>query len=339
MKAAVVHKGGAPEVLQFETVPTPSAAPGQALVRLKAAALNHRDLNQRLSYAGSVPMILGSDGAGVVEAVGSGGAGPGTDAAWVGKPVVINPALHWGDREDAPSSKFQILGNPTPGTYAEYIVVPAENLAPKPEHLSFQQAAALPLAGLTAWRGLFTRGQLRPGQTVLLPGIGSGVAVLALAFAKLAGARVIVTSSSEEKLQAAKQAGADAGVNYTQPDWEGHVRAAAGEGGIDLVLDHSGATTIPADVRLVRPGGRVVFLGATTGADVKLNLREVFFRQVQLIGTTMGSPREFAELFRFIALHRYTPEVRHVYPLAQAAQAHALMDQGKQYGKIVLEVG
>jgi NADPH:quinone reductase-like Zn-dependent oxidoreductase len=164
------------------------------------------------------------------------------------------------------------------------------------------------------------------------------VAGLALALAKKAGARVIVTSSSEEKLKAAKQAGADAGINYTNTDWEGLVRAAAGEGGIDLVLDHSGASTIPTDIRLVRPGGRVVFLGATTGADAKINLREVFFRQVQLIGTTMGSPREFTDLFRFIAQHKLTPDVRHIFPLAQAAEAHRLMDAGKQYGKIVLEM-
>jgi zinc-binding alcohol dehydrogenase/oxidoreductase len=333
MQAVVVHKGGPPEVLQLETLPSPQPGPGQALVRLKAAALNHRDLNQRLSYAGSVPMVLGSDGAGVVEAM-----GPGTDDHWVGQAVVINPSLNWGDREDAPGHPFQILGNPTPGTYAEQIVVPAENLAPKPEHLDFRQAAALPLAGLTAWRGLFTRGQLRPGQTVLLPGIGSGVAVLALAFAKLAGARIIVTSGSEDKLKAALKAGAAAAINYQQDDWEGQVRAASGDAGIDLVLDHSGALTIPADVRLVRPGGRVVFLGATTGAELKLNLREVFFRQVQLIGTTMGSPREFADLFRFIALHRYAPDVRHIFPLAQAAEAHGLMEAGKQYGKIVLEM-
>jgi NADPH:quinone reductase-like Zn-dependent oxidoreductase len=261
------------------------------------------------------------------------------DAAWLGKAVVINPSLYWGDREDAPSHQFQILGNPTSGTYAEYIVVPGENLAPKPEHLTFQQAAALPLAGLTAWRALFTRGRLRAGQTVLLPGIGSGVAGLALAFAKRAGARAIVTSGSDEKLRAAQDAGADSAVNYRTDDWEGQVRAAAGEGGIDLVLDHSGAQTIPAAVRLVRPGGRVVFLGATTGMELKLNLREAFFRQVSLLGTTMGSPREFAELLRFITLHRHMPEVRHLFPLSDASGAHALMAAGRQYGKIVLEIG
>jgi NADPH:quinone reductase-like Zn-dependent oxidoreductase len=334
MKAIVIRKGGGPEALKLETMDTPKPLAGHALVRLKAAALNHRDIWQRIAYAGSGPMILGSDGAGVVEAVGAG-----VDAAWAGKPAVINPGLHWGDREDAPGPHWQILGNPTPGTYAEYVLVPGETLTPKPEHMDFRQAAALPLAGLTAWRALFTQGRLRPGQTVLLPGIGSGVAVVALALAKRAGARVLVTSGSAEKLAAAKAAGAAGGVNYKDADWEQQARALAGAEGIDLVLDHSGAQTIPAGVRLVRPGGRVVFLGVTTGAELKLNIREAFFKQVHLTGTTMGSPREFQALFRFVTLHRYVPDVRHVFPLAETAQAQALLESGKQFGKVVLDIG
>jgi NADPH:quinone reductase-like Zn-dependent oxidoreductase len=288
---------------------------------------------QRIAYSGPGPMILGSDGAGTVAAVGS----P-AEESWVGKDVVINPALHWGDREDAPGHRFQILGNPTPGTYAEHIVVPVENLALKPAHLGFAQAAALPLAGLTAWRALFSQGRLRPGETVLLPGIGGGVAGLALAFAKRAGARVIVTSSGAQKLKDALAAGADAAVNYTAGDWEQQVREAAGPAGIDLVLDHSGAQTIPAAIRLVRAGGRIAFFGATTGPQVTFSLRDVFFKQVRLIGTTMGSPREFEALFRFIAHTGFQPDLRHVYPLDQAVAAHSLMEAGGQYGKIVLEV-
>jgi len=333
MQAIVIRKAGGPEALKLESLDTPRPLAGHALVRLKAAALNHRDVWQRIAYSGSGPMVLGSDGAGVVEAVGAG-----VDGAWVGKPV-INPGLHWGDREDAPGPNWQILGNPTPGTYAEVVHVPGENLAPKPEHLDFRQAAALPLAGVTAWRGLFTQGQLRAGETVLLPGIGSGVAVLALAFAKRSGARVLVTSGSAEKLAAAKAAGADGGVNYKDADWEQQMRALAGTAGIDLVLDHSGAQTIPAAVRLVRPGGRVVFLGVTTGTELKLNIREVFFKQLHLTGTTMGSPREFQALFRFIEQHRYVPDVRHVFPLAEAGKAQALLESGKQFGKVVLDIG
>ncbi len=331
MKAIVLSKGGNPDVLQHRDVPDPRPAPGQARVRLRAAGINHRDVWQRRGYPGPDPMILGSDGAGVVDAVGEA-----ADRDWQGREVVINPSLHWGDREEAPGPGYQILGNPTPGTYAEAVVVPVDNLAPKPAHLDFLQAAAIPLAGLTAWRALFTRGALRPGQTVLLPGIGSGVAGMALLFARHAGARVIVTSSSDEKLAKARAQGADCAVNYTDETWETQVREFAQPDGVDMVLDHSGERTLPAAVRLVRPGGRVVFLGVTTGMELRLNIRELFFQQVHLIGTTMGSPREFAALFRFIRATGLVPEVHHRYPLAETAEAHALMDAGGQYGKIIL---
>ncbi len=333
MKAIVLRSGGSTDALRQEELDTPQPVPGQARVHLHAAALNHRDVWQRKAYAGNGPMVLGSDGAGIVGAVGT----P-QDAAWVGREVVINPALYWGYREEAPGPRFQILGNPTPGTYAEHVVVPVENLFAKPSHLDWKQAAALPLAGLTAWRALFTQGQLRAGQTVLLPGIGSGVASLALSFAKLAGARVIVTSSQEQKRKDALASGADLAVDYTALSWELRVRDYAGPDGIDLVLDHSGAQSLPAALQLVRPGGRVVFLGGTTGNQLTLDVRQTYFKQVHLIGTTMGSPREFAALFRFIAQTRFAPQVRHVYPLHQAAAAHQLMEAGEQYGKIVLEM-
>lgn len=335
MKATVLNKGGAPEVLHIQEMEDPTPGPGMARVRLKAAGINHRDLYLRLSYAGPEPMILGSDGAGTVDAVGDD-----KHQAWVGRDVVINPSLHWGDREEAYGPDFEILGLPTPGTYAEAIVVPVENLAPKPAHLDYHQAAALPLAGLTAWRALFTRGQLKPGQTVLLPGIGSGVAGLALMLAKGAGARVIVTSSDEAKLKRALAQGADFAVNYTDEDWEEQVREVLDQntGGIDMVLDHSGAKTIPAGVRLVKPGGRVVFLGATTGTDLHLDVRELFRNQVNLHGTYMGSPREFADFLRFVASQGLQPEVHHVYPLEKAAEAHQLMEDAGQFGKIILSI-
>lgn len=333
MKAVQITRGGAPDVLQVQETPTPEPAPGQARVRLKAAGLNHRDLYQRQGYGGPDPIILGSDGAGVVDAVGKGG-----ESSWEGKEVVINPSLYWGDREDAPGPGFQILGNPTPGTYAEAIVIPEENLTPKPAQLDFLQAASLPLAGLTAWRALFTQGRLRPGETVFLPGIGGGVAGMALLFAKAAGARVIVSSSSAGKLEKARTQGADHGVNYTEEGWEEELRKRAAPEGIDLVLDHSGEKSLPAAARLVRPGGRIVFFGVTTGTELKLNIRELFFRQIHLIGTTMGSPREFEALFRFVDHNRIVPEIHHVYPLEEASQAHELMERGEQFGKIILRM-
>ncbi|MDH4246209.1 MAG: zinc-binding dehydrogenase, partial [Deltaproteobacteria bacterium] len=323
MKAIVLTHSGTAEVLHLQHIPDPEPAPGQARVRLKAAGLNHRDLYQRLGYAGPGPMILGSDGAGVVDAVGD----PAYDYL-LGRNVVINPGLYWGDREEAQGPRFQILGNPTPGTYAEAVVVPVENLLEKPEHLDWVQTAALPLAGLTAWRALFTQGLLRQGQTVLLPGIGSGVSGLALLLAKRAGARVLVTSSSPDKLKTAQAQGADHGVLYTDPHWEDTVRGLAGPEGIDLAVDHSGEKSVPAMTRLVRPGGRVVFMGATTGVDLKLSLRDLYFRQVHLIGTLMGSPREFQDLFRFVRMHRITPQVHHIFPLEKTAEAHRLMESG-----------
>ena len=333
MHAVLLTKGGPPEVLDYRETDTPEPQPGQARVRLMAAGLNHRDCWQRRSYTAAQPNILGSDGSGIVEAVGSE-----EDHGWQGREVVINPSLYWGDWEDAPGPGFQILGIPTPGTYAETVVVPVENLLDKPPHLDFLRAAALPLAGLTAWRALFTQGRLRPGETVLLPGIGSGVAGLALLLAKKAGARVIVTSSDNAKLEKATAQGADFAVNYNDEGWETRVREFSEAEKIDLVVDHSGEKTLPAALRLVRSGGRVVFLGVTTGSLLNFNLRDGFFKQVHLIGTAMGSPREFRAFFQFVSLHGFTPEVNHIFPLAEAAEAHRLMERGGQYGKIVLEI-
>ena len=331
MKAIVLRTGGPASVLRHETVDTPEPGPGEARVRLHAAGLNHRDVWQRISYAGKAPVIPGSDGAGVVEAVGHA-----RDRAWVDQEVMINAGLHWGFRDEAPARAFQILGIPSNGTYAEQVVVPVENLVAKPAHLSLLQAASIPLAGLTAWRALFTQGRLQPGQTVLLPGIGSGVAGLALAFAKGVGARVIVTSSSDDKLAKAREQGADAAINYRQDDWERQVKDIAGPAGVHLVVDHSGAETVPAGLRLVQHGGRVVYLGLTTGETVALNLRPILWKQVHLISTLMGSPREFEDMVRWIAATAYTPEIFHTFPLADAPAAHELMASGGQYGKIML---
>ncbi|MBI3994064.1 MAG: zinc-binding dehydrogenase [Candidatus Lambdaproteobacteria bacterium] len=333
MKAIVLHKGGPPEVLQFEDLDLPEPGPGEARVRLRAAGLNHRDIWRRKSYAEAAPVIPGSDGAGVVDAVGS----P-RDSAWVGREVVIYPGFGWGHREEAPERGFEILGIPSPGTYAEAIVVPVANLVPKPEHMTAMQVASIPVAGLTAWRALFTQGRLMPGQTVLLPGIGSGVAGFALAFAKGAGARVIATSSSDDKLRLAREQGADLVFNYRDEAWESQVKEAVGADGIDLAIDHAGARSIPACLRLVRFGGRVVYLGLTTGETIELNLRPPMWKQAHLIGTLMGSPREFEQMLQWMRVQRYVPEIRHVFPLAEAAKAHAFMEAGKQFGKIMLHI-
>lgn len=314
------------------SVPDPLAAPGQAVVRLATAALNHRDLwIRRGQYANlRFPLIPGSDGAGVVESVGDA-----ADRAWVGREAIINPALDWGDDPRAQGPKFRILGLPDNGTFAEKIAVPAANLAPKPAHLSWEQAAALPLAGLTAWRALFTRAQLRAGEKVLVTGIGGGAALFALQFAVAAGAQVWVTSGSAEKLARAKALGAAGGVGYREPGWGATLQAAAG-GPFDVIVDSAGGEGFDTLIELTRPGGRLVFFGATTGNAPGLNLRKCFFRQINLLGTAMGSPADFAGMTSFVAQHRLVPVVDRVLPLAAIEDGFRHMEAAAQFGKIVL---
>jgi len=331
MHAAVLTAIKQPITIQ--TVPDPVAAPGQAVVRLKAAALNHRDLWVQLGqYAGiKLPLIPGSDGAGVVESVGSPG-----DQAWVGREVIINPSLDWGDNPRAQGPKFRILGLPDPGTFAERIPMSVANLAPKPAHLTWEQAAALPLAGLTAWRALFTRAQLQAGENVLVTGAGGGAALFALQFAVAAGARVWVTSGSDDKIARAQGLGAAGGVNYRGPEWAKTLLTAAG-GAFDVIIDSAGGDGFASLIELTRPGGRIAFFGATTGNPPGLDLRKCFFRQINLLGTTMGSPADFAGMTAFVAAKKITPVVDRVFSLAATEAALRHMESAAQFGKIVLK--
>jgi zinc-binding alcohol dehydrogenase/oxidoreductase len=332
MQAVVLTEVKKPVALQ--QVPDPVAGPGQAVVRLKAAALNHRDLWVQLGqYANiKVPLIPGSDGAGVVEAVGS----P-ADQAWVGREVIINPALDWGDDPRAQGPKFRILGMPDAGTFADQIAIPVTNLAPKPAHLTWNQAAALPLAGLTAWRALCTRAQLKAGEKVLITGIGGGAALFALQFAVAAGATVFVTSSSPDKLARARSLGAAGGGNYRESGWAATLQAAAG-GLFDVIVDSAGGEGFGQLIELTRPGGRIVFFGATIGNPPGLDLRKCFFRQINLLGTTMGSPEDFAGMTGFVTHHEIVPVVDRVFPLADTEQAFRHMEASAQFGKIALSM-
>lgn len=332
MNAAVITEVKTP--IACQTVPDPVATPGQALVRLKAAALNHRDLFINLGQYANIklPLIPGSDGAGIVEAVGS----P-ADQAWVGREVIINPALDWGGDPRAQGPKFRILGLPDSGTLAGKIAIPVENLAAKPAHLTWEQAAALSLAGLTAWRALFTRAQLQAGERVLVTGIGGGAALYALQFAKAAGAQVWVTSSSAEKIARAKALGAAGGVNYRDAGWVTALQTAAG-GLFDVIVDSAGGDGFLSLIELTKPGGRVVFFGATTGNPKGFDLRRGFFRQINILGTTMGSPQDFAGMTAFVARHQIVPTVDRVFPLAQAEQAFRHLETAAQFGKIVLSI-
>ena len=332
MKAAVLLDHTQPVTLQ--TVPAPVATAGHAVVRLKTAALNHRDLFiWRGKYAGiKLPLIPGSDGAGIVESVGSD-----TDKDWLGRDIIINAALNWGPDPQAQGPGFEILGLPRNGTFAEKIVIPVANLAPKPAHLSWEQAAALPLAGVTAWRALFTRAQLKAGERVLVTGIGGGAALYALQFAAAAGASVWVTSGSPDKIQRAVSLGAAGGVNYREADWPEQLLKTAG-GPFDVIVDSAAGEGFARLIDVARPGGRLVFFGVTTGNPPGLDIRKCFNRQLNLLATLMGSPVDFAGMTQLVAARRIVPVVDRVFPLAEADTALRHMETAAQFGKIVLQV-
>ena len=328
-----MNEPGGPEVLVLETVADPEPGPGEVVVALKAAALNRRDVFVRKGVAKvPLPLTPGSDGAGIVHKVGAGVSG-----VAVGDEVIILPSLAWGPDQRAPGPGFRILGGPDQGTYAEQIVIPAENVYPKPSRLSWHEAAALPLAGLTAWRSLMTRARVVPGETVLIIGIGGGVATFALNLAKAAGCRVVVTSSSDDKLAAAKELGADVGVNYAEAgdEWPAAVKEANG-GGVDVVIDSVGSTW-GGSIDACAPGGRVVVFGGTGGAKVDLQVRPVTLGQVALLGTTMGSPAEFRQLLAAVQNQSWTPVIDSVRPLGDAAAAHEREENGLHFGKLVLD--
>lgn len=329
MKA--LHITGKNEPLAYVDVPDPVAGPGEAVVRIHAAALNHRDLwIQKGLYAGlKFPIVPGSDGCGVVESVGEG-----VDASWVGRRVIINPGLNWGDRTETQAPNFKILGLPDDGTLAERVKVGADYLAPAPAHLSDAQAAALPLAGLTAWRALFTRAGLKAGENVLVTGVGGGVALFTLQFAVAAGAKAFVTSGSEDKLRRAHTLGAAGGVNYKGEKWFEELKALA-PGGFHVIIDSAGGPSFPKLIDLAAPGGRIAFFGATNGNPPEIDLRKMFWKQISLLGSTMGSPGEFAAMTKFVGDHGIVPVAESVFALAEGQAAFQAMDNAAQFGKIV----
>lgn len=330
MKALVLEGQNQPLVLR--EVPTPVPGPGQALVRVCAAALNHRDVYiQQGKYPGIVhPIILGSDGAGVVEAVGTG-----ADPAWVGREVVMDPGHNWGNNPAAQAPDYHILGMPAPGTLAEYVLVPAQNLYAKPAHLSWAQAAALPLAGVTAWRAVMTRAQLRPGERMLVTGVGAGTALAALQLGVAHGAQVYGTSSSPEKLERARALGAVGGALYTQDAWADALTDAAG-GLFDVIIDSAGGEGFGQLVKIAAPGARIAFFGGTRGKWPALLPQALFWKQISILGSTMGSPADFDAMVRFVAQHSITPVVDRIFPLAEGEAAFRHLDSGAQFGKVVV---
>jgi zinc-binding alcohol dehydrogenase/oxidoreductase len=318
VRAVRVQEGGD---LRYEEVPGPVAGPGEVLVELRAAAVNRRDLLVRNppgpAYEFDLPLIPGSDGAGVRRDT--------------GEDVVIYPGLGWGPREDAAGPDWRILGGPDDGTYAELVKVPAENVFPKPARFSWEEAAAFPLAALTAYRALFEVGGLVDDESVLVLCAGSGVSTMAVSLAAQAGCRVLVTSSSQEKIDRAKELGAEGGVLYTEDGW------AEAAGPVDVVLDSVGSTWRES-VKALRRGGRLVVFGGTGGPEVAIDVRALYLNWQSIRGTTMGSARDFAALLRMVDGGRWCPVIDSVRPLEEAAAAHERMQAGEHFGKLVLTV-
>lgn len=317
-------------------VPTPVPAAGEILVKLHAAALNHRDVwIQQGQYAGiKLPCTLGSDGAGEVAAHGQ---NVPAGASAVGARILINPGLRWGNNARAQAKDFVVLGMPDPGTFAEYISLPARYILPLPAHLSYEQGAALPLAGLTAYRAAFSRAQVQAGERVLVTGVGGGVALLAAQFCAARGAQVWVTSSSDEKLARAQALGAQGGINYKADNWVKTLVQQAG-GAFDVIIDSAGGDAFNSLVDAAAPGGRIVFYGGTLGPIPNLVPGKVFWKQLSILGSSMGSEQDFADMLQLVTEKGIVPVVDEVLPLADGEAALRRLDAGAQFGKVVLKI-
>ena len=330
MKALVLI---GPGQIEWREVEKPALSAGKALVKIKGIALNRRDewikegKYPNIRYGG----ILGSDGSGIVESVGEE-----KDNGWIGKEVVINPNIDWGPDPDVQSKNYTILGMPVNGTFAEYCLVNTDRLQPKPPHLDFLQAAALPLGGLTAFRALFRQGELKAGQNVLISGFGGGVAQFAFLFAQAAGANVYVTSGSDEKIAKALKMGAKGAYNYKKETNYSDLWKT--KGGFNLVIDSAGGDQINNFIKVLRPNGKIVFYGATNGLPSKVDLFRMFWNQLALQGTTMGNDDEFKEMLTFVAKHQLRPMVDSIRPFSKLAESIDDIALPNKAGKIVFQV-
>jgi NADPH:quinone reductase-like Zn-dependent oxidoreductase len=342
MKAAFFREHGGADRVEFGDLAEPAAGPGQVRVRIKAAALNHLDIFVRNGIPGirvAFPHVMGSDGAGVIEST-----GPGVDRVGPGDEVVLNPGISCGECEFCRSGEhslcvtFQLLGEHVPGTFADFVVAPAANVYPKPASLSWEESAAFPLTFLTAWRMLVTKARVKPGESLLVVGIGGGVAVAALQIAKLLGLTVFVTSGTPEKLERALLLGAKAGIDHGKTDFSREIRALTGNRGVDVVLDSVGKATWRQSIASAARGGRLLTCGATTGPDPQTDLGRIFWNQLTVYGSTMGTHAEFAAMLELFRDGKVRPVVDAVYPLSEAGEALRRLEEKRQFGKIVLRV-
>lgn len=342
MKAVAIFEHGGVDKLTLTDLPKPAPGADDVVINVKTVALNHLDLFVRQGLPGlklEFPFTLGSDIAGVVADVGTNvkGLAP-------GQRVTINPG--WWDTtceycragEECLCVDFKIFGEHLPGGYAEYMRVPARNVLPIPDDMAFEEIVAAPLAFLTAWRALITRAQVRPGEDVLITGVGGGVASAAVQIARLAGARVFATSSSNEKLARAREMGAEVLINYKEKEFEREAFMLTGKRGVDVVLDSTGGTNWVKSVRALKKGGRLVTVGATLDPNPPEEIRLIFWKQVSLLGSTMSTQKEFRDVMKLVFQRKLKPVVDKVMPLEQAREAHERLAQGQQFGKIVLRV-
>jgi NADPH:quinone reductase-like Zn-dependent oxidoreductase len=340
MKAVVMRGHGDADVLEIAEVPTPRPKAREVRVAVKAVALNHLDLWVRRGWPGlklQMPHILGSDVAGVVDAVGAE-----IDDLPPGTEVLVNPGTSCGHCERCLSGQdplcrhYRILGEHVRGGYAQYLCVPRQNILPKPQALSFEQAACLPLTFLTAWTMLVRRAKVQPGETVLVQAAGSGVGSAAVQIARLLGATVIATASTKEKLEQAGKLGAHHLINYTEIDFVAEVKRLTDRRMVDVVFEHVGGETFEKSVACLPYGGRLVTCGASSGHDVRLDLRVLFYKQISLLGSTMGSKTELFGVLRLVEEGKLQPVLDRVLPLEQAAAAHRLLESRAQFGNVVL---
>jgi NADPH:quinone reductase-like Zn-dependent oxidoreductase len=327
VKAVRIHEDGGPEVLRYEDAPDPEPGRGEVVLRLRAASLNRLDLWVRKGLPSvPKPRILGADGAGVVESLGDG-----VDGFAVGQQVVLNPGIEHDGR-------ISIVGEHCDGTHAELVAVPASNVYPLVDGLSFEEAAAFPLVFETAYRMLVTKARVAAGEWVLVWGVGGGVASAAFEIAKALGANVIATSSSDEKLARARELGADATVNHGTDDVGGAVKELTSGRGADVVIEHIGETTWQRSLSVAAPAGRVVVCGATSGPNPPANLHRIWWKELEIYGSTMGSRQDFEHAYELVASKRARVIVDEVFPLADARAAHERLEAGEQFGKIVLSI-
>ena len=341
-EAVVLYEHGGPEVLRRERLPIEEPGPMEVRLAVRAVALNHLDLWVRRggpAFKLSYPHRLGADVAGVVDAL-----GPGVTDLEIGQRVVVSPGLSCGvcraclSGRDNLCRHYGILGEHRGGGYGQLLVVPRRNIAPYPGELSFPEAAAGLLTFLTAWQMLVDKASVRPGETVLVQGAGSGVGVAGVQIARLFGARVIATAGSPEKLERLRELGAEAVIDYRSADFVAEVKKLTGKRGVDVVFEHVGGATFEGSVRAVASGGRIVTCGATSGFEPKVDLRHIFFRQIAVLGSTMGSKGALLEVLEHLAAGRLRPIVDRTMPLARAADAHRALEARQVFGKIVLEV-